>query len=53
MNPGVYRQASIGGAVHAALEVRDDGTKVLRSTEPLGAYPERITDRLEQWARRW
>jgi len=46
----VYRKASIGGAVSAALEVRADGTQVLRSTEPLGAYPERITDRLEQWA---
>jgi len=46
-----YRNASVGGAISAALEVRGDGAKVLRSTEPLGAYPERITDRLEQWAR--
>lgn len=46
-----YRHATVGGAVSAALEVRDDGIQVLRSTEPLGAYPERITDRLEQWAR--
>jgi feruloyl-CoA synthase len=37
--------------VEAALEVRADGIQVLRSTEPLGVYPERITDRLEQWAR--
>ncbi|MBC7993425.1 MAG: feruloyl-CoA synthase [Rhizobacter sp.] len=46
-----YRKATIGGAVSAALEVRADGIQVLRSTESLGAYPERITDRLEQWAR--
>jgi feruloyl-CoA synthase len=46
-----YRKASVGGAVEAALEVRADGIQVLRSTEPLGPYPERITDRLEQWAR--
>jgi len=46
-----YRKASVGGAVEAALEVRADGIQVLRSTEPLGEYPERITDRLEQWAR--
>ncbi|HEX3141859.1 MAG TPA: AMP-binding protein, partial [Rhizobacter sp.] len=45
-----YRNAAVGGAVDAALEVRADGSQVLRSTEPLGAYPERITDRLEQWA---
>jgi feruloyl-CoA synthase len=46
-----YRQATVGGAVEAALELRADGIQVLRSTEPLGAYPERMTDRLEQWAR--
>ncbi|MEO8156031.1 MAG: feruloyl-CoA synthase [Rhizobacter sp.] len=46
----IYRNANVGGAIHAALEVRGDGTKVLRSTEPLGDYPVRITDRLEQWA---
>ena len=45
-----YRKASVGGAVEAALEVRADGTQVLRSTEPLGLYPGRITDRLEHWA---
>ena len=50
MSSGVYRQASVGGAIDAALEVRGDGSKVLRSTEPLGDYPLRITDRLEQWA---
>jgi len=28
-----------------------DGSQVLRSTEPLGAYPERLSDRLAHWAR--
>lgn len=46
-----YRAASVGGAVEATLETRADGIKVLRSTEPLGDYPVRLTDRLEQWAR--
>ena len=29
---------------------RADGTQIIRSTTPLNAYPERITERLEQWA---
>ncbi|MBC7955330.1 MAG: AMP-binding protein, partial [Cytophagales bacterium] len=41
----------MGGAINAALEIRGAGAQVLRSTEPLGEYPQRITDRLEQWAR--
>ncbi len=45
-----YRHASIGGAVSATLETRADGLQVLRSTEPLGDYPARLTDRLEHWA---
>ncbi|MET0332772.1 MAG: AMP-binding protein, partial [Rhizobacter sp.] len=45
-----YRHAAVGGAISATLETRADGSKVLRSTEVLGAYPERITDRLEQFA---
>ncbi|MBX3619790.1 MAG: feruloyl-CoA synthase [Rhizobacter sp.] len=45
-----YRHAKVGGAVRASLETRADGIKVLRSTEALGPYPERITDKLVQWA---
>ena len=45
-----YRAATVGGAISATLEARADGTKVLRSTEPLGDYPVRLTDKLEQWA---
>jgi feruloyl-CoA synthase len=45
-----YRAASVGGCVEAVLEQRADGAQILRSTEALGPYPERLTDRLEQWA---
>jgi feruloyl-CoA synthase len=45
------REASVGGCVEAAIERRPDGSTVLRSTEALGAYPARLTDCLEHWAR--
>ncbi len=45
------RQASVGGCVEATFEHRDDGATVLRSTERLGDYPDRLTDHLEHWAR--
>ncbi len=45
------RAASVGGCLQAAVESRADGAVVLRSTEALGWYPERLTDSLEQWAR--
>jgi feruloyl-CoA synthase len=45
-----YRQARVGGCIEAAVELRADGTTVLRSTEPLGAYPARLTDALARWA---
>ena len=45
-----YREAHVGGCVDAALETRTDGTQILRSTEPLRWYPERLTDVLAQWA---
>ncbi|HEV8692110.1 MAG TPA: feruloyl-CoA synthase [Ideonella sp.] len=45
-----YREAHVGGCVEAALETRADGTQILRSTEPLRWYPERLTDVLAQWA---
>jgi feruloyl-CoA synthase len=44
------RHASVGGCVQAAIETRADGCTVLRSTEPLGAYPPRLTDHLDHWA---
>jgi feruloyl-CoA synthase len=45
-----YRQAHVGGCVQATVEQRPDGTLLLRSTEPLGPYPARLTDALERWA---
>jgi feruloyl-CoA synthase len=46
-----YRAVNVGGCVEAAIVERDGGLKVLRSTEPLGNYPKRLTDRLEHWGR--
>jgi feruloyl-CoA synthase len=46
-----YRPVKVGGCVEAAITEHDGGVKVLRSTEPLRAYPMRLTDRLEHWAR--
>ncbi|MDE1949321.1 MAG: feruloyl-CoA synthase [Burkholderiales bacterium] len=45
-----FRPARVGGSVHAQVENAADGTIRLRSSEPLGAYPARLTDRLEQFA---
>ena len=46
-----YREAQVGGCLEASIEQRSDGTIVLRSTEPLREFPQRLTDRLEHWAR--
>lgn len=45
-----YRPTRVGGCLHASLEERPGGVQVLRSTEPLAPYPERLTDRLVYWA---
>ncbi len=45
------RDCHIGGCVEVRIQRRPDGSLVLRSPEPLGAYPQRLTDRLEHWAR--
>jgi feruloyl-CoA synthase len=45
-----YRQAAVGGCLSATVEARADGATVLRSTEPLRWFPERLTDCLSQWA---
>ncbi|MFM2348356.1 MAG: hypothetical protein RL654_3109, partial [Pseudomonadota bacterium] len=45
-----YREARVGGCIDALLEPRDDGHQRLRSTEPLGWFPARLTDCLDQWA---
>ncbi len=46
-----YRDASVGGCVEAWVEDRADGSVIIRSTEALRAYPERLTDCLLQWAK--
>ena len=45
-----YRPVRIGGCVSAQADSRADGSLVLRASEPLGDYPARLTDRLEQHA---
>ena len=45
-----YREAQVGGCVDATLEPRADGSVILRSTESLRWFPDRLTDALEQWA---
>lgn len=46
-----YRHARIGGCLEALVHERPGGVIEMRSTEPLGPYPARLTDRLERWAR--
>ncbi len=46
-----WRASRVGGCLEARVECRADGTQLLRSTEPLREYPQRLTDRLEHWAR--
>ena len=50
MSNAKYRDAAVGGCISATVEHRPDGTLVLRSTEPLRWFPDRLTDALEQWA---
>ena len=45
-----YRDVALGGSLSAHFTRRGDGATLVRSTEPLGAYPDRITDRLLHWA---
>ena len=49
--PARYRDVRVGGCLLAEIKTRADGTLLLRSTEALGPYPTRLTDRLEHWAR--
>jgi feruloyl-CoA synthase len=50
MKAAPFRPARVGGCLQTTVEARDDGSCILRSTEALGAYPPRLTDRLEHWA---
>jgi len=51
MSGSKYRDIRVGGCLSASLQERPGGVVVLRSTEALLPYPERLTDKLEQWAR--
>ncbi len=46
-----YRAVKVGGCVEVTITEHQAGVQVLHSTEPLGAYPIRLTDRLEHWVR--
>ena len=50
MNGAVYRDAAVGGCLEATVEHRADGSTLIRSTEELRWFPDRLTDSLEQWA---
>jgi len=45
-----YRSLPLGGSLSATFTARPDGTTLVTSTEPLDAYPTRLTDRLLHWA---
>ena len=47
-----YRALPLGGSLEATFERRADGSTLVVSREPLGAFPVRITDRLLEWAER-
>jgi feruloyl-CoA synthase len=49
--PAGYREVRVGGCLSATVDTRADGTLLLRSTEALAPYPERLSDRLAHWAR--
>ncbi len=42
----------LGGSLEANFERRADGSTLVVSREPLGPYPDRLTDRLVEWAAR-
>ena len=46
-----YREIRIGGCTGPLIDRRADGTILLRSPEALEPFADRLTDRLEHWAR--
>jgi feruloyl-CoA synthase len=48
--PARYRHLPVGGSLAAHFDQRADGTTIVTSAEPLGAFPQRLTDRLLHWA---
>ncbi|MEO5844804.1 MAG: AMP-binding protein, partial [Caldimonas sp.] len=47
-----YRSLPLGGSLEADFARREDGSTLVVSREPLAPYPERLTDRLVEWATR-
>ena len=47
-----YRALPLGGSLAAEFRRRADGSTVVVSREPLAPYPERLTERLLDWADR-
>ena len=47
-----YRAVPLGGSLAADFVRRADGSTLVFSREPLAPYPERLTDRLLEWAGR-
>jgi feruloyl-CoA synthase len=45
-----YRDARVAGCVEATVEQRADGSHIVRSTEALRWFPDRLSDSLAQWA---
>ena len=45
-----YRAVRLGDLT-PEVEARTDGSRLLRARQPLGAYPDRYTERLAHWAR--
>jgi len=50
MNSVKYRELPLGGSLAADFMPRADASTLIRSTEPLQPYPDRLTDRLLHWA---
>ncbi|RPH64923.1 MAG: feruloyl-CoA synthase [Burkholderiales bacterium] len=46
-----YRDAHVGACLSAEYREAPGGVQLLRSTVPLQPFPDRLTDRLEHWAR--
>ncbi len=45
-----YHPVRVGGALHALVETRADGVRVLRVSEALQPYPRSLNERLAHWA---
>jgi feruloyl-CoA synthase len=52
LEPGADVATRFGGCLQAQIDIRADGTTLLRSTEALQAHPRRLTDKLIEHAAR-